>query len=115
MSIAPTPEVPLYATRGSKFELYLRFGTILAADTSAWTGRLVMRRRQSDALADVVDAPLAWQTPDPDHPTDALGRFLLTGATTALLPRRRAVYFIEVTGPTGQPDRLLQGDLLIED
>lgn len=119
---APPPEQDLFLVRGDTAEIVLGFTEVpeVVANPSAYRQRLVIRRRQSDALPDLVAVQAALDT-DPDDilngvPVDVVSTFTLTTADTAALPVVGAFYFIEWTDPLGGSNRrILQGRVRVGD
>lgn len=118
----PPPEQDIFIVRGDEFVWPLGFVNEpeIVANPSLYRLRLVLRRRQTDALPDLISQEAVLEI-EPDDTIngvqiDVMGTFTLTPLETQSIPAQGCVYFVEWTNSIGgQPSRIVQGRVQVGD
>lgn len=120
--LVPPPERDLHIVRGDRYEFSMGFTgrPDVVADPAQFRLRLVFRRRQVDALPDLLVVQATLDTAPADsfqgQPLDVLGTFVLEAPQTQALPAAGCVYFIEWTDAIGGANkRIVQGRVRVGD
>lgn len=120
--ITPPPSQDLYIVRGDTFVLPLGFSAVpeVVANPAQYRIRMVLRRRQSDNLPDILAINAVFEV-EPNEtvrgvPLDLIATLSLTPDQTQTIPQQGCVYFIEWTNAIGGANsRIAQGRVEVGD